>query len=82
MNAFNPDPSRRAPSRLTKCKIRRNHFLTPSQKWGVLRICWRVLCTWLYGRGGLDDDDDDDINLRPGKPQYSRPPKGYRDVLS
>jgi hypothetical protein len=28
-----------------------------------------------------DDDDDDDINLRPGN-LSSRPPKGYRDMLS
>jgi len=28
-----------------------------------------------------DDDDDDDINLRP-RGMVTRPPEGYRDVLS
>jgi hypothetical protein len=33
------------------------------------------------GMEGRVDDDDDDINLRP-RGMVTRPPEGYRDVLS
>jgi hypothetical protein len=48
---------------------------------GILK--WILVCSGarLGIRCKINDDDDDDINLRP-RGMVTRPPEGYRDVLS